>query len=467
MVAAAGIKRCLICNQLLSSIRAKKCVGHLQSCLLAIALTAPVSVLFKRLRVMGKYKGELSGRQRHGRGAYTYDNACFSYDGDWQEGRKHGQGSFTVAGLYTYNGDFADDEMTGTGTKTWLSGAVYKGQFFQGEMHGRGIYKGVDGSHYDGEFRGNLRSGQGTLLSPGGDRFTGTWANNKLNGHAAYTSKSGVSYDGEWADGCYSGRGELRLANGDKYVGEFAKGRRCGRGRLLVVASGAVLDCNWVDDEPAGVASSIALLRDPRPCLVPEADDSGNPLDAAVTQASLVVAACKDAFTSYAAPVKAGESLLPLSLVLLTSDGSVATSNVGNTLIRYHLSFNAVQPEPVAPAAKAAPPAKGAPPPVPVEEPPPVDPGETPANRIALIPKHADAAAAAAPFPPQFTGVLTVESGAGLLPSLTVPDSAASGRYTLRVYAAIDGSLRPALMTVNIEGKDAPAAAAAAPAKKK
>jgi len=414
---------------------------------------------------MAKYKGELSGRQRHGRGVYTYDNACFSYDGEWRESRKQGQGTFTVAGLYTYDGDFADDEMTGNGTKTWLNGAVYRGQFVQGEMHGRGSYKGADGSHYDGEFRGNLRSGQGTLQTPAGDRFTGTWANNKLNGRAVYAGKNGVAYDGEWADGCYSGCGELRLASGDKYVGEFVKGRRCGRGRLLVVASGAVLDCNWVDDEPAGAASSIALLRHPPPCIVPEVGADGNPVDAAVTQASLADAACKDAFTSYAAPVKAGDSLPPLSLVLLTRDGAVATGNVGKTLIRYPLSFNAVQPEPVAPVAKA-PPAKGAPPPAPVEEPPPVDPGEAPANRIALIPKPADGSAAAAPFPPQFTGVLTLESGAGLLPSLAVPESAASGRYTLRVYAATDASLKPSLMNVNIEGKDAPVAAAA-PAKKK
>jgi hypothetical protein len=54
-----------------------------------------------------------------------------------------------------------------------------------------------------------------------------------------------------------------------------------------------------------------------------------------------------------------------------------------------------------------------------------------------------------------------------VLPSLTVPDSAASGRYTLRVYAATEGSLQVGLMSVNIEGKEAPAAAAAAPAKKK
>jgi hypothetical protein len=414
---------------------------------------------------MAKYRGELSGRLRHGRGTYTYDNQCFNYDGDWQAGRKHGQGTFTVSGLYTYQGDFVDDEMTGSGTKTWLSGSVYKGQFVQGEMHGRGSYMGADGSRYEGEFCGNLRSGQGCLQQPSGDRFTGTWANNKLNGHAVYAGKNGESYDGEWVDSRYCGRGELRLVNGDKYVGEFVNGMRSGHGRLLVVASGAVLDCNWIDDVPAGVASKIALMRNPRPSVAPEVDADGNQVDPAVTQASLVEAAIKDAFTFYSAPVKAGESLPALSVVLLTDDSCVATGNVGKTIIRYHLSYSAVQPEPAAPAAKA--PAKGAPPPVPVEEPPPADPGETPTNRIALVPKLADGCVSAPPFPPQFTGVLALEAGAGELPSLTVPDSAASGRYTLRVYAATESNLQFALMSVNIEGKEAPAAAAAAPAKKK
>jgi hypothetical protein len=414
---------------------------------------------------MAKYRGELSGRLRHGHGTYSYDGSCFSYEGDWQEGQKHGQGTFTVSGMYTYQGDFVDGEMTGTGTKTWLSGSVYKGQFLRGELHGRGSHYGADGSRYDGEFCGNLRSGQGCLQKSSGDRYTGTWANNKLNGHAVFTGKNGESYDGEWVNNCYSGRGEQRLVNGDKYVGEFVNGMRSGHGRLLVVASGAVLDCDWVNDVPVGAASKIALMRSPRPTVVPEIDADGNQADAAATQASLVEAAVKDAFAFYAAPVKAGEPLPALSVVLLTSDGNVATGNVGKTIIRYHLSFSAVQPEPVAPAAKA--PAKGAPPPVPVEEPPPADPGEAPMNRIALVPKLADGSVAAAAFPPQFTGVVTLDAGAGVLPSLIVPESAASGRYTLRVYAATESNLQCALMSVNIEGKEAPAAAAAAPAKKK
>ena len=413
---------------------------------------------------MSKYRGELSGRLRHGRGDYSYDNACFHYEGEWHEGRKHGQGVFTVTGLYSYHGDFVDDEMTGSGTKTWLSGASYKGQFQQGEMHGRGSHTGADGSLYDGEFRSNLRSGQGSLKTPSGDSFAGTWMNNKLNGHAVFTGSNGQSYDGEWMDGCYSGRGELRLVNGDKYVGEFVNGKRHGRGRLLAVASGAVLDCDWSDDKPSGAASRIAVIRDPCPSFVPEVDADGNQVDATVTQASLVEAACKDGFTAYAAAVKAGDCLPSMTIILLTDDGSVATGNVGKTMIRYHLSFSAVQPEPAAPAAKA--PAKGAPPPVAAEEPPPSDPGEAPTNRIALVPKLADGTSAAAPFPPQFTGVLALEGGCGVLPSLAVPDSAATGRYTLRVYAATESSLQPALMSVNIEGKEAPAAAAA-PAKKK
>jgi hypothetical protein len=226
-----------------------------------------------------------------------------------------------------------------------------------------------------------------------------------------------------------------------------------------------VLDCHWHNDEPSGSASRIAVLRDPRPPVVPEVDADGNAVDAAVTHASLVDAACKDAFTLFSAAVKAGECLPSMSVVLLTHDGSIATGNVGKTIIRYHLSLNAVQPEPVAPASKA--PAKGAPPPPAAEEPPPSDPGECPTSRIVLTPKLSDGSTAPSQFPPQFTGVLTLESGWGVLPSLTVPDSAASGRYTLRVYAATESNLQCALMSVNIEGKEAAAPAAAAPAKKK
>ena len=83
---------------------------------------------------------------RHGEGRYNYrdDNACFQYQGAFQNGIKHTQSgqmsTFLIRegpNMFTkYTGDFKQGEMTGFGVKTWSSGKTYQGEFLEGEMHG-------------------------------------------------------------------------------------------------------------------------------------------------------------------------------------------------------------------------------------------------------------------------------------------------------------------------------------------
>lgn len=42
-------------------------------------------------------------------------------------GKKHGQGVFTMKDQFVYTGEFTDGEITGKGQKIWIDGREYQG----------------------------------------------------------------------------------------------------------------------------------------------------------------------------------------------------------------------------------------------------------------------------------------------------------------------------------------------------
>ena len=69
--------------------------------------------------ILPKYDGEKKGAWlRHGTGKYTYEYEGFSYDGDWEDGSKHGDGKFTLPDGSVYEGAWAAGKRHGLGTLT-------------------------------------------------------------------------------------------------------------------------------------------------------------------------------------------------------------------------------------------------------------------------------------------------------------------------------------------------------------
>jgi hypothetical protein len=62
------------------------------------------------------------------------------YEGQWEIGKKHGQGTYTGADGTIYEGHYNDGRRHGKGTCTWASGRVYKGQWENGKTIGRGTH---------------------------------------------------------------------------------------------------------------------------------------------------------------------------------------------------------------------------------------------------------------------------------------------------------------------------------------
>jgi hypothetical protein len=84
------------------------------------------------------------------------------YDGEWKDGKRHGQGKLEYTNGGMYDGEFKDGTEHGWG-KLEYANDMYDGEFKDGKRHGRGKLEYANGDMYDGEFKDGKRHGRGTL----------------------------------------------------------------------------------------------------------------------------------------------------------------------------------------------------------------------------------------------------------------------------------------------------------------
>jgi hypothetical protein len=95
------------------------------------------------------------------------------YDGQFDRGVRHGEGTLKFANGDTYAGRWDGDVKEGKGVMTWVTlGASYDGDFARGVMHGFGTYTFPDGSIYKGAYVEGQRSGKGSLRLADGSKET-------------------------------------------------------------------------------------------------------------------------------------------------------------------------------------------------------------------------------------------------------------------------------------------------------
>ena len=68
---------------------------------------------------------------------------------------------------------FEQGKMHGQGTYTWPDGEKYVGEWFANEKHGQGAYSFANGNEYVGEWNDDKRSGEGTFTWANGDKHVG------------------------------------------------------------------------------------------------------------------------------------------------------------------------------------------------------------------------------------------------------------------------------------------------------
>lgn len=93
-----------------------------------------------------------AARSASANAAFEYQNGDV-YEGEWQDGLRHGFGRMTYAeDGATYEGGWEHGLESGRGTKRYLDGIEYVGEFERGMMHGRGRFTMADGVVLDGAF---------------------------------------------------------------------------------------------------------------------------------------------------------------------------------------------------------------------------------------------------------------------------------------------------------------------------
>ena len=132
------------------------------------------------------YEGEWKDGQKHGQGKYTYTNGT-TYKGEFKDGKKHGKGKYTYADGRTYEGEWKDGKKHGKGKNTYADGRTYEGDWKDGKRHGQGKYTYADGGTYEGECKDGTQHGEGKFTYPDGRTYEGDWENGKKHGSGVET----------------------------------------------------------------------------------------------------------------------------------------------------------------------------------------------------------------------------------------------------------------------------------------
>jgi hypothetical protein len=173
-----------------------------------------------------------------------------SYQGDWVNGRPHGEGMESLPDGTRYRGQWHQGQRHGHGELEQADGARYVGDFVNGVREGRGTLTGDDGV-YRGEWAADVPDGKGVFEAADGARYEGDWRLAQRFGYGAYATRDGSRYRGDWAYDQPHGFGRLEDADGASYEGEWQQGRQQGYGRAEG-PPGLVYEGTWVDGDKHG-----------------------------------------------------------------------------------------------------------------------------------------------------------------------------------------------------------------------
>jgi hypothetical protein len=88
-----------------------------------------------------------------------------------------------------------------SGSHTYPDGSRYEGEWLNGKRHGQGRWSRLDGTIYSGEWKSDKPDGQGTLTLPDGKKYTGGWKVGQQHGPGVVIQPDGTKRFGEWEEG--------------------------------------------------------------------------------------------------------------------------------------------------------------------------------------------------------------------------------------------------------------------------
>ncbi len=174
----------------------------------------------------------------------TDDGRVYTYEGELDAGRPHGQGLATFDNGDRYNGEWKAGSFWGQGKMSLQGGSSYEGAWEAGLYHGSGTFQAADGSIYTGDWKNGRKDGQGSLLLAHGGKYLGSWKEGLPSGQGTFAAgdeaaevfgrqwEAGENFSGGWLAGKPHGIGTMRYADGSIYQGSWQKGARQGEGKM-------------------------------------------------------------------------------------------------------------------------------------------------------------------------------------------------------------------------------------------
>jgi len=159
-----------------------------------------------------KYIGNWELGKKNGQGTQHYNDGSV-YKGFWKNGKRQGKGVLDCAHLasgYVYDGDWSEGSQCGEGSITYKNGATYTGQWRDGKFHGHGTIT-YDPNHpalnvrYSGEWQSGKRHGKGELILKNNNKFKGYFKDDQISTGKFFFS-NGTSCEGRWNNGIPEGK---------------------------------------------------------------------------------------------------------------------------------------------------------------------------------------------------------------------------------------------------------------------
>lgn len=199
------------------------------------------------------YDGEWSNDKRNGQGVLKQKRGG-KYEGDWVDDKRQGKGAQQWPKGHRYTGDWRDDKRHGQGTFVYPDGGKYVGAWDNDHRHGEGENTWSDGRHYKGSWKKNVQHGFGVLKYPDGGKYEGEWVNGMRHGHGVNTWANGDKYDGEWRHNQKHGKGVFNHADGTVEEGEWCEdvkdGKPSGKANMKVAKNGMKFNLCWINGQP-------------------------------------------------------------------------------------------------------------------------------------------------------------------------------------------------------------------------
>ncbi|MFO8191278.1 MAG: hypothetical protein R6U08_00645 [Bacillota bacterium] len=86
-------------------------------------------------------------------------------------------------------------------THTFKDRSVYEGEWRNGRRHGQGTWSRPDGCLFTGEWADDKPNGLGILILPGGKKYIGEWKNGRRHGLGIEIQADGTKLTGRWSEG--------------------------------------------------------------------------------------------------------------------------------------------------------------------------------------------------------------------------------------------------------------------------